>query len=85
MICIDGASGRPENLTRKVLGRKRIGVKEGGITPDQLLAKIMAAILANITKSVADADASLPAEATTDGPPPTDRFSCPARATSPPP
>ena len=47
-----------------------LGVKEGGITPDQLLANIMAAVLANITKAVADADASLPAEATTDAPAP---------------
>lgn len=31
-----------------------LGVKEGGITPDQLVAKVMTNILANITKAVAE-------------------------------
>lgn len=31
-----------------------LGVKEGGITPDQIVAKVMTNILANITKAVAE-------------------------------
>jgi len=31
-----------------------LGVKEGGITPDQLVAKVMTNVLANITKAVAE-------------------------------